>query len=562
MNKNKVIKEIVSIIGGKNVITSKRHTEPYRTAYRYGKGDAFAVVKPKSLLEFWKILNICNKYKIIILIQAANTGLTDGSSPYGKYDRDLIIINTLKINKIFKINDAKQVVALPGATLYGLEKLLKPFKRKPHSEIGSSCIGASVIGGVCNNSGGALVHRGPAYTELSIYAQINDKGELNLINNIGINLGNNPEDILNRLDAGNFSEKQINVSDKKASAEDYIEIVKDINANSPARYNADKRMLYEASGCAGKIAVFAVRLDTFEEVKDEKVFYIGTNKPEELTLLRKRLLTESSEIPILTEYMHKTLFNITEKYGKDVFLLINYLGTNFMPFFFLLKGRFDAFIKRIRFVPDNLSDRILQSISRVFPSHIPKAFLKYRDRYEHYLIVKCSGSSLLSIEKILAKVFNNNTEHFMVCNKKDAKKILLHRFAAAGAAVRYTSLNSTKVEGLLSLDVALKRNDRNFCEKLPEHIIKHIDMSLICAHFLCHVFHQDYIIKKGSDINKIKDELLKILDEKGAEYPAEHNVGHSYKAKEPLVSFYKKLDPTNSFNPGIGKTSKKVAKVY
>ena len=93
--------------------------------------------------------------------------------------------------------------------------------------------------------------------------------ELNLINNIGINLGNNPEDILNRLDAGNFSEKQINVSDKKASAEDYIEIVKDINANSPARYNADKRMLYEASGCAGKIAVFAVRLDTFEEVKDE-----------------------------------------------------------------------------------------------------------------------------------------------------------------------------------------------------------------------------------------------------------------------------------------------------
>ncbi len=29
-----------------------------------------------------------------------------------------------------------------------------------------------------------------------------------------------------------------------------------------------------------------------------------------------------------------------------------------------------------------------------------------------------------------------------------------------------------------------------------------------------------------------------------------------YGAKPNLVQFYKKLDPTNSFNPGIGKTSK------
>ena len=44
-------------------------------------------------------------------------------------------------------------------------------------------------------------------------------------------------------------------------------IIKDVNANSPARYNADKKRLYEASGCAGKLAVFAVRLDTFEKEK-------------------------------------------------------------------------------------------------------------------------------------------------------------------------------------------------------------------------------------------------------------------------------------------------------
>ena len=46
------------------------------------------------------------------------------------------------------------------------------------------------------------------------------------------------------------------------------------------------------------------------------------------------------------------------------------------------------------------------------------------------------------------------------------------------------------------------------------------------------------------------------LDKRGAEYPAEHNVGHLYQAKPELAEFYRGLDPTNSLNPGIGQTSK------
>jgi len=51
-------------------------------------------------------------------------------------------------------------------------------------------------------------------------------------------------------------------------------------------------------------------------------------------------------------------------------------------------------------------------------------------------------------------------------------------------------------------------------------------------------------------------EMLELLDARGAEYPAEHNVGHLYEAKPELAAFYQKLDPCNCFNPGIGKTSK------
>jgi FAD/FMN-containing dehydrogenase len=43
-----------------------------------------------------------------------------------------------------------------------LERALKPIGREPHSVFGSTCIGASVVGGICNNSEGTLIRRGPA----------------------------------------------------------------------------------------------------------------------------------------------------------------------------------------------------------------------------------------------------------------------------------------------------------------------------------------------------------------------------------------------------------------
>ena len=73
---------------------------------------------------------------------------------------------------------------------------------------------------------------------------------------------------------------------------------------------------------------------------------------------------------------------------------------------------------------------------------------------------------------------------------------------------------------------------------------------------LHNVFHQNYIFKKGTDRQKMKSIMLAMLDDKGAKYPAEHNVGHLYEAENSLQRFYKKLDPTNTFNPGIGKMSK------
>lgn len=374
------LNELARLVGSSHLLTDPAKTARYRKGFRSGQGDALAVVFPGSLLELWRVLKACVTADKIILMQAANTGLTEGSTPNGNdYDRDVVIISTLRLDKLHVLGKGEQVLAYPGTTLYSLEKALKPLGREPHSVIGSSCIGASVIGGICNNSGGSLVQRGPAYTEMSLFARINEDGKLTLVNHLGIDLGETPEQILSKLDDDRIKDDDVRHDGRHAHDYDYVHRVRDIEADTPA----------------------------------------------------------------------------------------------------------------------------------------------------------------------------------LVCTPEEGSKAFLHRFAAAGAAIRYQAVHSDEVEDILALDIALRRNDTEWYEHLPPEIDSQLVHKLYYGHFMCYVFHQDYIVKKGVDVHALKEQMLELLQQRGAQYPAEHNVGHLYKAPETLQKFYRENDPTNSMNPGIGKTSKR-----
>lgn len=558
MQTTPIIDAFKRVLGESNVAVGKRQTEHYRKGWRSGEGDALAVLFPNTLMQYWEVLKVCVEYNCIIIMQAAKTGLTEGSTPSGNdYDRPVVVINTLAMDDIVLINDGKQILSFPGATLFKLEKALKPLGRSPHSVIGSSCLGASIVGGVANNSGGALVKRGPAYTELSLFAQVNARGELQLVNHLGIDLGDTPEEIIGNLSSGNFPKSRLE-TDKKASASDYEQIVRDVNANTPSRFNADPARLYEASGCAGKIAVFAVRLDTFVVPKKEKTFYIGTNDPAVLTRIRRDVLSHFHHLPEVGEYLHREMFDIADVYGKDTILSIQRLGTDSLPKMFALKGRVDAFLNKVPLLPPYISDRVMQLGSKFFSDQIPQSIRRFREKYEHHLVLKMSDEGIEEAKALLSTLFSKEQLEggYIECNEDEASKAFLLRFAAAGAAVRYQTLHHKQVGDILALDIALRRNDEFWVETLPEHIAKHIEKPLYYGHFFCHVFHQDYILKKGSDANQVKADMLALLDSRGAKYPAEHNVGHLYKAESTLQRFYKDLDPTNTFNPGIGKMEK------
>ncbi|WP_158783249.1 D-lactate dehydrogenase [Pantoea sp. BAV 3049] len=553
----KLVTELARVVGRPHLLTDPQQTERYRKGFRSGSGEALAVVFPGTLLEQWRVLQACVAADAIVLMQAANTGLTEGSTPNGNdYDRDIVIISTLRMDKIQLLDEGKQVLAFPGSTLWQLEKILKPLGREPHSVIGSSCIGASVLGGICNNSGGSLIKRGPAYSEMALYAQIDAGGKLTLVNHLGIDLGSTPEQILSRLDDKTWQQSDVKHDARHASDHEYATRVRDVQADTPSRFNADARRLFEASGCAGKLAVFAVRLDTFASEKSQQVFYIGTNNPGVLDELRRHILSQFSELPVAGEYLHRDIFDVAEVYGKDTFVMIDKLGTDKMPLFFTLKGRVDAWLKKISFVRPNLTDRLLQKVSNLLPSHLPARLRQYRDRFEHHLMLKMAGPGIDEARKYLQSYFAQAEGEFFECTPEEGAKAFLHRFAAAGAAVRYHAVHHDEVEDILALDIALRRNDRDWFEQLPAEFDDALVHRLYYGHFFCHVFHQDYIVKKGVDAHALKEKMLAILADRGAEYPAEHNVGHLYQARPQLKAFYQQLDPTNSLNPGIGKTTK------
>ncbi|MEM7060200.1 MAG: D-lactate dehydrogenase [Pseudomonadota bacterium] len=543
-----------TIVGQRYVHTGEAALTRFRKGWRSGGGEAEAAVEPGSLIELWRLVQACVDHNRIVITQAANTGLTEGSTPKDTYDRPVVVINTLRLDKIQVLKNGHQIISHPGATLYKLERLLKPLGREPHSVIGSSSIGASIVGGVCNNSGGSLTQRGPAYTELAIYAQVDRDGVLRLINHLGIDLGDTPEEILGRLERGEFTEADVHDDVGRASDDGYAAKVRDVSASTPSRYNADPDRLFETSGSAGRLVVFAVRLDTYAAIEGERVYYLGTNDPADLTALRRRILTEYEELPICGEYVHRPLFDVAHKYGKDTLLLIHWLGTDWLPFIFKWKGKTDGVLNRVPFLPKNLVDRVMQGLTRLLPEALPKRLLQYRDRFEHHLILKVSGSATEQTEALLNEIIG--ADGWFLCTASEAKKASLHRFAAAGAAARYGVCHAGEVEDILALDIALRRDDQEWFEVLTPEIEQDITLKLYYGHFFCHVFHQDYVVRKGADPKKVKQAMLALLDKRGAEYPAEHNVGHLYEAKPALANFYEELDPTNSFNPGIGKTSK------
>lgn len=556
------INAVTALVGNKNILTKAVDIKPHSTGWRGETGKAIAVIFPQTLLQQWQVLQLCVKYDIIMLMQASNTGLTGGSTPDGDhYDRPVVIIKSEAINHIHLLEGGQQVVAFPGSTLFQLEDILEPINREPHSVIGSSCIGASVIGGVCNNSGGALLQRGPSYTELALYAHVTEDGELHLVNNTGLELGDTPEDILNNIEAGRYQKDNLPPTNKKASGTGYREEVRQIDAPTPARFNANPKYLYESSGSAGKISVFAVRLDTFPAPQKKGLFFISSKNPEHMNTIRRTILGSFTTLPILGEYMDKQGFDISCRYSRDVYTLLTLFGPSVMPKFMRLKKILDAHLTQWKIFGKAPMDRVAQFLFAPMGFLIPKRIRQAGNTYNHHLILETYDDGIAETQQLLDTMVaeHGNDFGYILGNTSEHKAAINIRFAAGNSLPRYHALLRGKQYTHLSFDTAYARNDRDVLTRLiPPSVTDAIVAQSNIGHFFCHVMHQSYVVDTTiHDKDTIEQEFLKFFAERNAIFPAEHNVGQKYKGADNLCQFYQSLDPTNTFNAGVGKMSKK-----
>ncbi|HCI76360.1 MULTISPECIES: D-lactate dehydrogenase [unclassified Psychrobacter] len=566
-----LLTDLSAVVGATNVLTKSSQQQSYTQGAIASITDAVAaVVIPDSLVALWRVINLCAAVDVIIIAQAANTGLTGGSTPYGEYDRAVVVISMQRLGGVHLLNDAAELVALPAASLQQLESQLAPLGREPHSVLGSSCVGASVIGGICNSSGGMLVQRGPAYTEMSLFAKRNAMGEFELINHLGIDLGADPEEMLRNLQTGTFNKNPNSISSKSCTNHHYQHKVRDCEADTPARFNNDPNGLYEASGSAGKVIVFAVRVATFAKPTQEQTFYISTNDADTLTTLRQQWLKSELNLPILAEYMHKNYNDITMRYGRDTCLSMRKLPAGKIGGLYRLQAKIGYYLNKWR-LPQTLPDRLLQMTGIFMPPSLPNSLAEQACSYRYHLIIKVADGNntyddnsddngshghIAAAQAFLQSHMQQHKGVVHLCTAAESQALLVFRSAATAAMFRYHNLNHTTFGELLSTDIALPRNAVDWDEVLPINLQKQVSKTFYLGHFFCHVMHQDYLLYPEVDAKKFKDELLAFYDRRRIEYPAEHNVGHVYTAKPALHTFYKKLDPTNSLNPGIGQTAK------
>ena len=89
------IHKLINIVGKAHVLTDDHATRLYRQGRRYGSGQVLAVVTPGSLIEQWHVLQTAVDADCIVIMQAANTGLTGGSTPFGDdYDRPVVLLSS------------------------------------------------------------------------------------------------------------------------------------------------------------------------------------------------------------------------------------------------------------------------------------------------------------------------------------------------------------------------------------------------------------------------------------------------------------------------------------
>ena len=349
---------------------------------------------------------------------------------------------------------------------------------------------------------------------------------------------------------------------RKASDDTYAERLCDRTSSEVSRYNADP----SGPDCCrseGKVIVLATVHDTFPKPQATKTFWIGVDSLETALEFRQTVaLANPHDMPIAMEYMDRDAFDVTDRAGRVLGQTIQMVGTA-SPIVRAL-WTIKLWVEALPFENSPLwVDSVLYSVNNLCPAVLPPEIMDIANTRDHHVALTVGefgdGTMDRVIERMRAFAKAKGPAAVVVhecATASDAHAVTAFRFVAAPAFRTYCV--GQGLQGY-SVDYALPKNagtapplsDKDNQQQQPLKRMRY-------SHFACNVVHEDLAYGPEVDMAAAKHEFKTAVATKShGKLPAEHGHGTEYVAPEVTQARWKRMDPLNVFNPGIGGLSSK-----
>jgi len=510
---------------------------------------------------------------------------------YTSDTRPAVILSMKRLDTHFPIDDGKRVVCLAGCGISTLATSISSWfpDRESHSILGSTFLNPTTAAGVAFGSGGVYVRKGPSRTDRALYCKVsrNKWGEniITVVNTLGIRgmedtdfeNKNGLDDAVNKLDIYANDVKQgykrsmarsshSKYGRAKASDSNYhntvCECTKDVS-----RYNADTTG-EDCNRSEGKVVILATVHDTFPAPTKKRMFWVSFPDMETTLAFRREVcLNNSIDLPISCEYMDRDSIDIIDRSGRIGTHMIMYLGMgDIMGFLWSIKTKVESL--PFSWAPI-VTDKMLHILNPWVPEAIPKKFMTAGKEWDHHCLVAVGEFGDGTMDRFLERMDNfvkkYNDKILADENQDVGGKIVsvveaetssdmtaLNAFRFVAALAFKTYCVGEDIQGI-SVDYALPKNG-GLAPQLAPSAAKPLKR-MRYSHFGCNVVHEDIAYALGVDTHKEKMAFKHIVEEEGGKLPAEHGHGTEYNAPKDTQQRWKKMDPLNVLNPGIGGLS-------
>lgn len=314
----------------------------------------------------------------------------------------------------------------------------------------------------------------------------------------------------------------------------------------------------------GKVLILATVHDTFPKALEQKSFWISCKDFDTALALRKDVcLNNPKDLPISVEYMDRDSFDVIDRSGRVMGNLIKMVGMgSIIGMLWKVKLQIEA-------LPfggsDLICDKFLHMMNNFTPALLPSRMMESGKKFDHHVAMTVGDFGDGEMNRVLKRLYEfeeaNKGNIIIHESKNSSEDMSLTAFRFVAAPAFRTFCVGENFQGF-SVDYALPKNGG----QAPPlgSVNKSTDQQPIpvkrmrYSHFGCNVVHEDLAYEIGVDTHAAKYALKKQVESVcGGKLPAEHGHGTEYAAPKNTQQRWKKMDPLNVLNPGIGGLSSK-----